>query len=195
MLTCTRQLTALESLHARHYVHRDVKPANFMVRDDGESISLIDFGLAELFRNPATYLHNSYSTGHQAVGTLLFMSVNGQQGCTQSRRDDLESLVYTIIFAAHSELPWSAISTSDQDAVLQQKKLITAENLCRGLPVHFCKFVIHVRSLDFNKKPDYKYLHSILSQCSATETHLLGETLRTSSHSPGDYTPVVSDRV
>jgi hypothetical protein len=71
-----------------------------MVRaDDGlqHTIFLIDFGLAQLFCNPTTYLHIPYSTDHQAVGTLPFMSVHGQQGCAQSHRDDLESLAYTIV--------------------------------------------------------------------------------------------------
>ena len=197
-LACSHaQLSALESLHTRHYIHCDIKPANFVVRADGpqSTVSLIDFGLAQLFRNPATYLHNPYSTGHEVVGTLPFMSVNGQRGCAQSRRDDLESLVYTIVFAACGELPWTTISTSNQEAVLQQKKLITAEKLCSGLPVHFCKFVHYVRTLDFDKKPDYQYLHSILSQCSETETNILGETLQTPSRSPRDCTPVLSDRV
>ena len=37
--------------------------------------------------------------------------------------------------------------------------------LCEGLPRIFIKFVKHVQSLDFDEKPDYEYLHSILSQC------------------------------
>ena len=71
---------ALESLHVWHYIRRDIKPANIIVRTDSlqPTIFLIDFGLAQLFRNPTTYLHVPYSMGHQAVGTLPFMSVNGQ---------------------------------------------------------------------------------------------------------------------
>lgn len=195
LLTCSHaQLVALESLHVRHYIHRDIKPANFMVRTDSlqPTIFLIDFGLAQLFRNPATYLHVPYSTGHQAVGTLPFMSVNGQRGCAQSRSGDLESLAYTIVYAARGELPWTTIS-GDQEAVFQ-KKSVTAEELWKGLPTHFCKFVGYVRSLGFDKKPDYQYLHSILSQCSGTETDL-DKMLRSSARPPGICTPVFRDQV
>jgi len=138
------------------------------------SVFLINFGLAQLFCDPATYLHNPHSSGHPAISTLPFTSIDGQQGFAQSHRDDLESLAYTIIYSTRGDLPWTTVSTnsadSDQEAVLQKKMSITTEELCEGLPASFCKFVSYVCSLGFDKKPDYQYLHSILSQCSATET-------------------------
>ncbi|KAH9007539.1 kinase-like domain-containing protein, partial [Lactarius hengduanensis] len=171
-LVLCHQLSAIESLHTRHYVHRDIKPDNFMVQAGRPhaAVFLIDFGLARLFRNPATYLHIPYSKDHSIVGTLPFTSINGQQGHAQSRRDDLESLVYTIIFSARGDLPWTATSAySSQKAVLQKKQSVTAEELCEGLPTPFCNFVTYVRSLGFDEKPDYQYLHSILSRCSVAE--------------------------
>ncbi len=90
-----------------------------MVWLDNPTIFLIDFGLAQLFRNPATYLHIPYSTDQLVIGTLSFTSINGQCGYAQSCRDDLESLTYTIICLARGNLPWTSISTSsDQEAVL-----------------------------------------------------------------------------
>ena len=139
---------------------------------DGVSptVFLIDFGLAQLFRNPSTYLHIRFTMNHSVVGTLEFTSVNGQQGYAQSRRDDLESLAYTIIYLVRGDLPWTHLSAcGDHKAVLQKKKHITVEELCEGLPTPFCEFVIHIRSLGFIQKPDYQDLHSILSRCSGTE--------------------------
>jgi serine/threonine protein kinase len=133
------------------------------------AIFLIDFGLARLFRDPATYLHIPDTTRHPIVGTLPFTSVNGQQGNAQSHRDDLESLIYTIIYLTHGDLPWTTLSACrDHEAVLQKKRSTTAEKLCKGLPSPFYNFVIHVRSLGFNKKPDYQHLHTILLQCLET---------------------------
>ena len=130
------QLSTVESLHAQHFIHRDIKPDNFMVRANtppmGPTVFLIDFGLAQLFRNPATFLHSSYTTGHSIVGTVRFASVNGQQGYAQSRHDDLESLTYTIIYLACGRLPWAACR--GHEAVLRKKKLIKVEELCDGLP-------------------------------------------------------------
>ncbi|KAH9008400.1 hypothetical protein EDB84DRAFT_1572066 [Lactarius hengduanensis] len=126
------------------------------------------------------------------------MSINGQQGHAQSCRDDLESLVYTIIFSAHGDLPWTATSAySNQKAVLQKKQSVTAEELHEGLPTPFCNFVTYVHSLGFDEKPDYQYLHSILSQCSAAEADHPGKALPSptlSIVSPGRE-PVSSDQV
>jgi hypothetical protein len=130
------------------------------------TLHLIDFGLAQLFRNPATYLHVPFTTDHSIIGTLSFASINSQQGNSQSRRDDLESLAYTIIYSALGELPWTGDFPGNTEAVIRKKASITVEELCEGLPAPFCKFVTHVRSLGFNKKPDYQFLHSILFECS-----------------------------
>ena len=104
--TLLSQLAVIESLHNRHYIHRDIKPANFMIPVDSSSpvTFLVDFGLAQRFRNPAIYLHTPYLPHNPIVGTLPFTSIVGQQGSTQSRRDDLESLVYTIIYLARRKL-------------------------------------------------------------------------------------------
>ena len=146
-----------------------------MVRAGADNVAptifLINFGLARQFRSPTTYLHTPFTMERSVVGTLPFTSINGQQGHTQSRRDDLESLAYTIIFLVRGDLPWSSVTICrDREAVLQKKMLITAEELCEGLPPPFSKFIIHVRSLGFNEKPDYEHLHTILLQCSGTRT-------------------------
>ena len=143
-----------------------------MIKADGipPTVFLIDFGLARLFHDPATCLHHPYTMGYSIVGTLPFTSINGQQGSTQSRRDNLESLMYTIIYLVCGDLPWSYISTSrDHKAVLQKKQSITAEELCEGLPTPFYKFVTHIHSLGFDKKPDYQKCHSNLSWCLGTK--------------------------
>ena len=162
----------------------------------GDTVFLIDFGLAQLFCNPATYLHVSLSTDSPDIGTLPFLSITSQCGFTQSCRDDLESLAYTIIYAARGDLPWMSIH-ADQEKILHMK-LITAGELCEGLPTPFCKFVSYVHSLGFNEKPDYQLLHSIISQCSlATQTGLFDEQRPSLAcpHVKRKYTPIFSDRV
>jgi hypothetical protein len=132
------------------------------------TLFLINFGLAQLFRDPTTYLHVPFTMNNLIIGTPQFISINGQQGYAQLRRDDLESLAYTIIYMTLGDLPWTG---NNVEAVLQKKASITVEELCEGLPAPFCKFVTYVRSLSFDQKPDYQYLYSILLQCSEAETN------------------------
>ena len=190
------QLAAIESLHTRHYIHRDIKPANFMILADSPSpVSfLIDFGLAQQFRSPTTYIHTQYSSHCPVVGTLPFTSIVGQQGGTQSRRDDLESLAYTIIYSAHGELPWTGCR--NPRTVLQKKLGIPIKVLCQGLPTPFCDFITHVRSLEFDEMPDYRRLHSVLLLCLETVTdQCIKAPPSVCVPVSAKHTPVVSDQV
>ncbi len=124
--------------------------------DLNPTLFLIDFGLAWLFCNPATYLHISFTMNHLVIGTFPFTSINGQQGYTQSYRNDLESLAYTIIYSALGDFPWSSnFAGNYKKAILQKKTSIMVEELCKGLPAPFYKFITYVHSLGFDQKPDY----------------------------------------
>ena len=73
------QLSAVKSLHSQHYVHYNIKPTKFIIHINNiiyPTIFLIDFGLAELFHNPITYLHTPFITDHLIIGTILFTSIN-----------------------------------------------------------------------------------------------------------------------
>src|SRR5260370_14750815 len=138
---------------------------------DGESPSqvfLIDFGLIQLFRNPATHEHIMQAKGLDITGTVHYSSINSHLGVTQSRCNDLESLAYIIVYLVKGRLPWQGIAVHPgqvhHDKVLRLKQATMAKTLCKGLPQLFIKFIQHIWSLGFQDKPDYRYLHSLLSQ-------------------------------
>ena len=88
-------LGLLERCHAKNFVHRDVKPANSLMGrgdDSGDRVHVVDFGLAKLYRDPATRQHMPYRAGRRLVGTGRYASINTHVGVEPSRRDDLESL-------------------------------------------------------------------------------------------------------
>ncbi|KAH9992995.1 hypothetical protein BJV74DRAFT_795686 [Russula compacta] len=128
----------------------------------------------------------------------LFLYATQMQGNAQSHCNDLESLAHTIIYLALGDLPWTRNDIgSDKEAILQKKTSITTEELCDSLPVPFCRFVTHVHSLGFNKKLDYEYLHSILSQCLESMANQLVEVLPSNlcSNISADHLPIFTGQV
>lgn len=99
------------------------------------------------------------------IGTLLYTSINSHLGIEQSRRDDLESFGYVVVHLLKGTLPWKGLSgdTNFQklEKIKQCKLSTTIESLCDGLPQQFISYFKHIRSLQFNEKPDYKYLRSL----------------------------------
>ena len=170
------KLLILESLHNRHYVHLDVKPDNFMlgVGKLSNQVFLIDFGLAQLFHNLATHSHIRKSDGSRIIGTICYSSINHHLELTPTRRDDLESLMYIIVYLVKGSLPWQGIVIQPcqvhQDEVLRVKQATTVKALCKGIPQPFVEFVEHVQSLGLWDKPDYKHLRSILEKCAPPQT-------------------------
>ncbi|KAH9176469.1 kinase-like domain-containing protein [Lactarius sanguifluus] len=134
-------------------------------------VFLIDFGLAQLFRDPSTHRHILLVSGLKIVGTITFTSINSHSGQMQSHRDDLESLVYCIVYLCRGRLPWQDIikghSVEQYGASVLEKKIASINTLCQGLPAPFLAFTKHIQSLGFDEKPQYDYLRSLLMQCSA----------------------------
>src|SRR5258707_13987768 len=140
LFTSNSKLSVLKSLHDHHYIHLNVKPDNFMIgaSDRSSQVFLIDFGLTQLFHNPATHEHITQAKGLDITGTVHYSSINSYLGVTQSRCDDLESLAYIIVYLVKGWLPWQGIAVHpDQvhhDEVLRLQQPTTAKTLCKVLP-------------------------------------------------------------
>ena len=112
-----------------------------------DQVFLIDFGLAQLFRDPSTRRHVPLMSGLKTVGTVAFTSINSHSGQTQSRRDDLESLVYSIVYLCRGRLPW-------QDVVIRgvglrnMRRPFSRRRLPR--PTRFAKAYLHPSSPSHN---------------------------------------------
>lgn len=101
----------IEHLHACHYIHRDIKPDNFLIglRNHQNILFMIDFGLAKLYRDGVTHYHISYKEGKSLTGTARYASINAHRGIEQSRRDDLEAIGYVLLYFLRGYLPWQGI--------------------------------------------------------------------------------------
>ncbi|CAN1161843.1 Casein kinase 1-like protein HD16 [Linum perenne] len=158
-------ISILEKIHSRGYVHGDVKPENFLLGPPGtpdeRKLFLVDLGLASRWRDISTGLHVDYDQRPDVFrGTVRYASVHAHLGRTGSRRDDLESLAYTLIFLLRGRLPWQGYQGENKGFFVCKTKMATSpETLCRFCPLPFQHFVEHVVNLKFDEEPNYaKYI-------------------------------------
>ncbi|KAK7260725.1 hypothetical protein RIF29_27002 [Crotalaria pallida] len=158
-------ISILEKMHSRGYVHCDVKPENFLLGPPGtpdeKKLFLVDLGLATRWRDSSTGLHVEYDQRPDVFrGTVRYASVHAHLGRTGSRRDDLESLAYTLIFLLRGRLPWQGYQGENKGFLVCKKKMATSpEVLCCFCPPPFRQFVEYVVNLKFDEEPNYaKYI-------------------------------------
>lgn len=157
----------MEDLHSKLYIHRDIKPENFVIGlgQKAKTVHLLDFGLSKCYIDSVTGQHIPFGIKKQLTGTIRYASINVQKGIEQSRRDDLESLIYLLIYLIRGTLPWQGLKAaedSDKSRLVYEKKIkIPTETLCSGLPVAFAKVLTYVKGLNFSEHPDYKYMKKL----------------------------------
>mmetsp|Transcript_38674 Transcript_38674/g.97383 ORF Transcript_38674/g.97383 Transcript_38674/m.97383 type:complete len:839 (-) Transcript_38674:1696-4212(-) len=147
LMIADQMLRRLNYLHSKCLVHRDLKPANILTPHASESstsLKLIDFGLCTYWIDPTTKLDVPYSRGSTFVGTPQFASVSAHRGERQLPRDDLQSLLYVLVYLYRGSLPWSSSQahrrTGYLKSILNQKATITAQELLGDMPTPFHDF-------------------------------------------------------
>jgi hypothetical protein len=89
--------------------------------------------------------------------------MNALLGIRLTRRDDLESLAYVLIYLMRGSLPWQNAAGISVTELLDMRMAITPSTLCEGLPAEFEVLLNYARSLEFKQKPDYQYLRGLFS--------------------------------
>ncbi|KAK6752933.1 hypothetical protein RB195_003996 [Necator americanus] len=172
-------LYAIKQVHEIGYVHRDIKPGNFLIGTVGREkriMYLIDFGMARSF------VAKDEATGKLAIrkprdgeqlfrGTPRYCSVNTHHGKEQGRVDDLWSWFYMLI-DLYIDLPWGGLS--DEKVICILKEECPPKGLIRTCPEEFHKIYQYLKTLKYEDRPDY---YGLFSECSAGLKRVRGSFL------------------
>lgn len=177
LMLADQMISRMEYVHGKGFIHRDIKPENFLMGRGEHSalVYVVDFGLAKRYIDPRTRKHIPYREDKSLTGTVRYASINNHLGFEQSRRDDLESLGYMLIYFLKGRLPWQGLIAHNGKPidVAQRKMLIPLEELCSGLPHEFVSYLEYVRSLKFDQTPDYLRLRTSFLTLFAREGYSL----------------------
>ena len=158
----------IETIHNKQLIHRDIKPDNFLfgIGNKKAQLHIIDFGFCKNFVDRRGR-HMKQTTDKTPLGTPNFISINVHDGDEPSRRDDLESIVYILLYLSESALPWNEVSLyygeyKNVNGKIKQAKLKTMDS--ELIPLLLREMWAYCRSLHFDESPNYEAIYEMMKK-------------------------------
>lgn len=168
-----QMLNRIEFLHSKGFIHRDIKPENFVLgkrKHSKDVVYLIDYGLTKPFINNKTKAHIPYSEGKNFLGTPKYASPNSHLGIALSRRDDIISFIYCVLYFLKGSLPWENLKKKKDDHryidILNLKMGLISNNCYykNGIHVNIMKAIKYAMNLKYEEMPDYKMIKGLIQE-------------------------------
>ena len=165
LLLALQIITLMEQLHGAEYIHRDIKPNNFLIgrNQNKHQVYIMDFGLSKKY--VIDDKHIKYRDGRSLIGTARYASVNMHMGIEPARRDEMESIGYMFVYFLKGILPWQGIKKQKGYNHIQKigemKMSTKLDRLCEGLPDCFKEYISYCKKLKFDEEPDYDYMRGL----------------------------------
>lgn len=177
LMVAIQILNRIEDLHNTGYIHRDIKPENFLIGTGKKKnrIYMIDFGLSKKYQNNSQ--HIPYRKNCSFTGSFRYSSIRNHKGIEQSRRDDLESIGYMLIFLLKGSLPWQGLKGSTKrkrsSNIFNVKSSISLQELCKDIPSEFLLYMKYCRTLRYDQVPDYNLLRNLFIELFKSKQYTL----------------------
>ncbi|KAF7638297.1 Protein kinase domain-containing protein [Meloidogyne graminicola] len=164
-----QSLEAIRDLHDLGYVHRDIKPGNFVIglpRTQFQNIVyMVDFGIARKFIGADGRIRNPRDRT-KFKGTVRFASLSMHEGNEVGRKDDCESWIYMIIDLIDQErLPWHNVEDKRRLRKLKAEALKAPRSLFKREEEDDLRGIItYLQSLHYVDIVDYSWMREMVKR-------------------------------
>lgn len=151
-------MVIIKNIQQNGIIHRDIKPDNIILNIEKTKVYIIDFGISKKYLDKYKN-HKKKKLNNKIQGTVRYASIFNHHGIEITRRDDIISFLYSMIYILKGGLPWQNLNDDGKYLkILKKKQTITSEDLCHSLHKNFHEILDYCYTINYDEEPDYDYI-------------------------------------